>query len=57
MTLTTTINPSWREFWCKRCQRLISSCIPAGTDPGRFLPTVEYIESCALCSRDQSKRP
>ena len=49
--MNTPINPFWRQFWCRACGRLISECRPAGT-PNTVLPTIDDIESCALCARE-----
>ena len=44
------LSPSWRQFVCGRCGRVISECRPAYT-PNTVIPTVEVIDSCAICAK------
>jgi methionyl-tRNA synthetase len=46
------VNPRWRQFVCRACGRLISDCRPAGT-LNDCIPTVEEIDSCAVCYREK----
>jgi len=59
MALDSVILSSWRQFWCSRCGRLISECRPAiylaPDQPNTLLPTVEYIDSCAMCAQTGKK--
>ena len=58
--MNSIILPSWRQFWCKACGRLISDCRPAiYLQPGQantLLPTIEYIESCAVCAQEKGSK-
>ena len=46
----TFVNPRWIQFWCEKCGRVISDCRPAGS-LNTELPTLEFIDSCAMCAK------
>lgn len=46
--MSMVINPHWRQFCCPTCGRVISDCRIGPIQPDT-LPTVEFIESCAVC--------
>ncbi len=45
------LTPWWRQFVCRLCGRLISDC-KIGTLSPDMIPTIEEIDSCAICSRN-----
>lgn len=50
------VSPTWRQFVCRRCGHLISDCRPANI-PNHLIPTIEEIDSCALCAKLPSPAP
>ena len=48
--MTVVLSRLWRQLLCRACGRIISETIPAYTDRDGSLPSIDYLDCCALCA-------
>lgn len=47
--MTVVLSRLWRQLICATCGRVVSETIPAYTDRDGSLPSIDYLDRCALC--------